>query len=382
MKILYKVFIAILFAVLFAQTVFAVSKDGSVIRLKGTTKNYFVVNGEKRLIKDFFTLRELGFKLKDVVRVEKDAFDILPTGEPIKISMPKIKGMFDMHEHYRNGAKPEQYLDIASKLGIEKVIFVPTGGEPDNRGYKKHTAALLKAQKKYPDRIIAFCTIDEADTEAPEIFKQCLDDGGQGLKLLGGHPNFYDVPLNNDIVKQVFKIAEERDVPVLIHASIINVPKMKDELKDLLNSFPTVRVQFAHYCSTVFKGINLDQCAEFLDAYPQLYIDLSMGGGITRYFGYMTETGGLQKIKEFILKYQDRIFSGTDSIIAGVGPTTDKQWLRGRMMCDFSLHQEKWYRCPAINKGEYTLLPGFELSEDVLKKLYIDNPKKFFGKSL
>ena len=130
-------------------------------------------------------------------------------------------------------------------------------------------------------------------------------------------------------------------MPVMVHASIVNVPKMKDELKDLLNSFPTVRVQFSHYCSTVIKGINLEQCAEFLDAYPQLYIDLSMGGGITRYFGYMIEPEGLQKIKDFVLKYQDRIFYGTDSIIAGAGPTTDKNWLRGRMMCDFSLNQEK-----------------------------------------
>ncbi|MEK7171972.1 MAG: amidohydrolase family protein [Patescibacteria group bacterium] len=355
----------------------AALRSGALMKLKGTMRNYFVVNGEKRLVKDLFTLRELGFKLKDVVRVEKEVFDVLPLGEPIKISPPKIKGMFDMHEHYRNGAKPESYLDVAGKLGVAKTVFVPTGNQPDNRGYLKHTAALLKAQKKYPERIIAFCTIDEADPNAPEIFKKCLDDGGQGVKLLGGHPDFYDVPLNNDIVKQVFKIAEERDVPVMVHASIVNVPKMKDELKDLLNSFPTVRVQFSHYCSTVIKGINLEQCAEFLDAYPQLYIDLSMGGGITRYFGYMIEPEGLQKIKDFVLKYQDRIFYGTDSIIAGAGPTTDKNWLRGRMMCDFSLNQEKWYRCPAINKGEYTLLPGFNLSEDVLRKLYVDNPKKF-----
>jgi hypothetical protein len=103
-----------------------------------------------------------------------------------------------------------------------------------------------------------------------------------------------------------------------------------------------------------------------------------MGGGILRYFKYMTEEGGLEKIKEFILKYQDRIFYGTDIILQESGPTNNTKWLRGRMMCDFSLHQEKWYRCPVMNqKGEYVLLPGFEFSEEILKKLYIENPKRF-----
>ncbi|MBI4994833.1 amidohydrolase family protein [Candidatus Peregrinibacteria bacterium] len=380
----YYILHSILLLVLLSQTAFAqempksdVFKDGSAIRLKGTQKNYLIVNGEKRLIENFFTLNELGIKLKNVSKVEKEIFDNLPLGEPIKISPPKIKGMFDMHEHYRNGAKPEQYLDIADRLGIEKVIFVPTGEGPDNKGYKKHTEALFKAYAKYPDRIIPFCTIDEADMEAPKIFEQCLDRGGKGLKLIGGHPNFYDVPLDNDIVKQLFNIAEKRDMPVMVHVSIITQKQAKEEFKNVLDQFPFVRVQFAHYCSSIYDGINLDQCAEFLDKYPNLYIDLSMGGGIARYFKYMTETGGLEKIKDFILKYQDRIFYGTDSIIAGAGPTTDKKWLRARMMCDLSLHQEKWYRCPAINKGEYTLLPGFNLPEDVLRKLYVDNPKKF-----
>ena len=137
----------------------AALRSGALMKLKGTMRNYFVVNGEKRLVKDLFTLRELGFKLKDVVRVEKEVFDVLPLGEPIKISPPKIKGMFDMHEHYRNGAKPESYLDVAGKLGVAKTVFVPTGNQPDNRGYLKHTAALLKAQKNIRKELLRFARL-------------------------------------------------------------------------------------------------------------------------------------------------------------------------------------------------------------------------------
>lgn len=292
---------------------------------------------------------------------------------------PKIKGVFDMHEHFRAGGNMKLYLQIAKKLGIGKSVFVPTGMGPDNAGYKEHMAALLKEQKKHPRRIIAFCTIDEADPEAPTIFKKCLDDGGKGLKLLGGHPEFYDVPLNSDIMKEIFTIARDSDVPVMVHVSIITLPKAKKELMELLDQFPEVRVDFAHYCSTIYNGINLDQCSEFLDRYPNLYVDLSMGGGILRYFKYMTEEGGFQKIKDFILKYQDRILYGTDIIAAPFpSPTTRKKWLTERIMCDFDLHREKTYRCKVMDKkGEFGDLPGFEFSEEVLRKLYIENPKKF-----
>ena len=34
---------------------------------------------------------------------------------------------------------------------------------------------------------------------------------------------------------------------------------------------------------TIMKGIDLDQCAELLDKYPNLYIDLSIGGDIRKF---------------------------------------------------------------------------------------------------
>jgi len=352
--------------------------DGTVIQAKGSFKKYFMLGGRRMKIADRFTFSELGVKKKDVLFIDRKELKEIEERDALKISPPKISGMFDMHEHYRAGGDTNLYLKVSGALGVAKTIFVPTGMGPDNAGYEEHMAALLLEQKKHPKRVIAFCSVNEADPEAPKIFEKCLKDGGRGLKLLVGHPNFYDVPIDSDIMKQLFEAARKHDVPVMVHISIITNPKAKEEFKRLLDEFPDVRVQFAHYCSTIYDGINLDQCAEFLDAYPNLFIDLSMGGGILRYFKYMTEPGGLEKIKNFLVKYQDRIFYGTDIILQKSGPASDPKWLRSRAMCDFSLHQEKWYRCPVMNqKGEYALLPGFEFSEDILRKLYIENPRKF-----
>lgn len=383
-RILFFFPVILLSGIFFCGTVFAQTQqtfpDGTVLQIKNSQQKFFIFNGKKMKIATPYTFKELGVAKKDVVNVSEAALAAIPDGETLRISPPRIRGMFDMHEHFRAGGNAELYLDVASKLGIAKTVFVPTGSGPDNKGYKEHMAALLALQKKYPDQVIAYCTVDEADPQAPEIFEKCLDNGGKGLKLIGGHPEFYDVPLNNDVVRQLFEIARDRDVPVLVHVSIITLTKAKDEFKSVLSEFPDVRVQFAHYCSSIYNGINLEQCSEFLDAYPNLYIDLTMGGGILRYFKYMTED--MKKIRDFVLKYQDRILSGSDLIIAsGSSPTTNRQWLRNRMMCDFSLHQEKWYKCSVMNKGEYALLPGFGFPEEVLRKLYIENPKKFLGLS-
>jgi predicted TIM-barrel fold metal-dependent hydrolase len=292
-----------------------------------------------------------------------------------KIILDGFYGKIDMHEHYRTGGDLESFLEAAGSLGISKIVFLPTGLGPDNRGYKTHQNFLVKyVAKLYPERIIPFCTVDEADPKAWEILEECLKAGGRGLKLLGGHPNFYDEPLNSENMYKVYEVAKKYQVPVLIHGSIINIPQIKKELNQVFSDFPEITFIHAHYCSTIFKGINLDQCSELLDNHPNLYIDLSMGGGIKRYHRYFRED--LKKVKDFILKYQERILFGSDIILDKSG-WKDPTWLYQRMKCDIDLHQKAKYSCPFGEKDK--IHQGFNLSRDVLRKLYFDNPKKVLG---
>lgn len=349
--------------------------EGTVLQREDSFQKYLIFKNQKWKIGSLYTFMQLGVPRDQIIVASDEILEEIPDGEVLRLSPPKVKSSFDMHEHFRAGGNMELYWQVAFRLGISKTLFVPTGAAPDNAGYKEHMTALLEEQKKHPDRVIAFCSIDEGDPEAPKIFEECLDNGGKGVKILGGHPEMYDVPLDNDVMKEVFSIANERDVPVLVHVSIINLPKAKQEFKNLMDLYPDTRVQFAHYCSSIMAGVNLEQCAEFLDAYPNMIIDLSMGGGIKRYFMYMDKNIG--KIKDFLLKYQNRIVYGTDIILANRGPSQNKAWIRSRMMCDFSALQEKWFRCPNSNNGEYVLIPGFNFSEEVLQKIFVKNPKRF-----
>jgi len=291
------------------------------------------------------------------------------------IFLDGLLGKVDMHEHYRIGGDMERFFEAAGRFGVSKAVFVPTGFGPDNRGYKSYQKFLLRYIKKlYPEKVIAFCTIDEQDPKAAEIFEDCLKDGGQGLKLLGGHPNFYDEPLDSENMYKVYKVAERYKVPVLIHGSIINIPETKTQLKRVYKDFPMVTFIHAHYCSSIFQGINLDQCAELLDNYPNVYIDLSMGGGIERYHRYLRED--LNKIKDFVVKYQDRILFGSDIILDNANYKT-ANWIYSRMKCDIDLHQKESYTCDFGEKD--VIHRGFKLDKGILRKLYWENPAKVFG---
>jgi len=285
-----------------------------------------------------------------------------------------LYGKIDMHEHYRVGGDIDTLLEAAGGFGISKVVFVPTASGPDNAGYEKHWNSLIKkAKESYPDQVIPFCTIDEADPQAAELVEQYILEGAMGLKLIGGHPEFYDESLNSENMYKVYEVVDKYDVPVLLHGSIINIPGLKDQLDQVYGDFPEVTFIHAHYCSTIMKGIDLDQCAELLDKHPNLYIDLSMGGGIARYHKYLKQD--LQKIKDFVLKYQDRILFGSDIILRS--KRNDFDWLYERIRCDIDLHQKVEYTCE-FGESDW-VHQGFNLDEEVLRKLYYENPKKVLG---
>ena len=290
-----------------------------------------------------------------------------------KLLLDGLYGKIDMHEHYRAGAEIDEFLKVAGCLGISKILFLPTGDAPDNRGYKEHQEALLRDIKpQYPDKIIAFCTIYEADPEAAEIFEQCLHEGAEGLKLLGGHLYHYGEPLNSANMYKVYQKAAEYEVPVLIHADIMLIPELKEQVDQVYSDFPEVTFIHAHYCSTLAGGIHLDQCAELLDKHPNLYIDLSMGGAIKDFQRYFRQD--LATVKDFVLTYQDRILFGSDTVLVR-SIANDFDYLYQRMRCDIDLQQQEEYTCSFAEEAD-ALQPGFNLDKEVLRKLYYENPKK------
>jgi predicted TIM-barrel fold metal-dependent hydrolase len=278
-----------------------------------------------------------------------------------------------MHEHHRVGGDIGLFLEAAACYGISKVLFVPTDYGPDNKNYKMHWTFLIVLAKLCPDQIIPFCTIDEADPQAAELVEQYILQGAKGIKLIGGHPSFYDEPLNSENMYKVYEKAAQYGVPILLHGSIINIPGLKDQLDQVYGDFPEVTFIQAHYGSTIMAGIDLDQMAELLDKHPNLYTDLSMGGGIARYHYYLKQD--LETIRDFVIEYQDRILFGSDIILRPARNHFD--WLYERIACDIDLHEQAEYTCE-FGESDW-VHQGFNLDKEILRKLYYENPKKVLG---
>jgi predicted TIM-barrel fold metal-dependent hydrolase len=286
-----------------------------------------------------------------------------------RLYLDGLYGKIDMHEHYYISGNVDLFLKALGCLGISKVVLLPTGLPPDNEFYKLNWAGLMMWARQYPDQIIPFCTIDEADPHAGELVEQYILEGAKGIKLLGGHPYYYDEPLNSENMYRVYEMAAEYHVPVLIHGELISIPEQYDQLDQVFSDFPGVTFILAHYGVTLTGGNHLDVIAGLLDKHPNLCIDLSEGGFIGPYLSYLKHD--LQTIRDFVIRYQDRILFGSDIVLTIF--TNDLDGLYQRIRCDIGACQEAEFTC------EFGTQQGLDLDRDVLRKLYYENPKRVLG---
>ncbi len=296
-----------------------------------------------------------------------------------KLYLDGLYGKINMHEHYATSGDVDLFLRALGCLGISKVVLLPPGLPPDNRFYRINSMLMMMWANRYPDKVIPFCTIDEADPRAAELVEQYILAGAKGLKLIGGHPDYYDEPYNSENMYKVYQKVAEYDVPVLMHCSLINIPELQEQMDEVLSDFPEVTFIFAHYGNTLMRGNHLDVIAELLDKHPNLYTDMSHGSGITMYHQYVLQD--FETIRNFIIKYQDRILFGADLIL--YFETNDFDWLYERVKCEIDLCQKAEYTmgtefscmCPVPDEVH----EGFDLDEEILRKLYYENPKKVLG---
>jgi hypothetical protein len=111
--------------------------------------------------------------------------------------------------------------------------------EPD--GYGPANDAVIAAAAAHPDRLFAYCRVDPRAAAVAEA-RRCLDAGARGIKL---HPRAERFTLDEPAVEQLVALANERRVPVLIHAGR-GIPALGRNAIDLAARFPDARLVLAH----------------------------------------------------------------------------------------------------------------------------------------
>jgi hypothetical protein len=130
----------------------------------------------------------------------------------------------------------------------------------------------------------------------------------------------------------------------------------------VLARYPGLRVVGCHLGS---DEDDLDRLAKRLDAYPNFAVDTAAR---VRYFA----RGDRERVRSFLVKYQDRILYATDFSLRDADPEAGARGLRAN-------HDRDWNFFAGSDKMEYQGGPtqGLGLPEAVLRKLFRDNARRW-----
>ena len=124
--------------------------------------------------------------------------------------------------------------------------------EPDREpAYRAPNDRVLAWAAEVPDRLFPFVRLSLDEDPLGEA-ERCLDRGARGIKL---HPRAQAFRVNDPQLEAVFALADERRLPVLIHAGRGLPPGMPLELGHVAERHPGASLILAHAAIVAQAGI-------------------------------------------------------------------------------------------------------------------------------
>jgi uncharacterized protein len=172
-------------------------------------------------------------------------FDALsPWTQVVFDQVPGLE-LFDAHTHLGfndpDGMKQsgEELVAALQAAGAHGAFTFPFH-EPD--GYRAANDDVLAEARAAPDGLLVpFCRVNPHDSPVPEA-ERSLAAGAKGIKL---HPRAEAFTLDHPTVRSIVALANERSLPVLIHAGR-GIPALGLHAVELAEEFPNARLILAH----------------------------------------------------------------------------------------------------------------------------------------
>jgi predicted TIM-barrel fold metal-dependent hydrolase len=184
--------------------------------------------------------------------------------EPLLVGLPALS-WFDAHTHIGfndpDGAKctADELLALLAPVGARAVVFPMQ--EPD--GYVEANDQVLAAASASDGQLVPFCRLDPRADPVGEA-SRCVERGARGIKL---HPRAEAFAVDGPEVRQIFALAHERKLPVLIHAGR-GIPALGIHSLELAEEFPDAPIILAHAAVSDVSWI-----CDRLDDHPNVFID-------------------------------------------------------------------------------------------------------------
>jgi predicted TIM-barrel fold metal-dependent hydrolase len=291
-----------------------------------------------------------------------------------------LSGDYDIvnaHEVIQSTSESEKLYEAMRNTHIATTVLVGTpseiiyyDGTTGFSGYDGNNEDIIAVQNSNPKHFIAFCTVDPSDPNAVEIIQSCLVEGGQGVKLYSGHSFFYQTPLDDTSFDELYTYLESENVPVIFH---VNAAKYQAEFENVLSAHPGMSVVCPHFC---LSSKNLQRLSYLFDTYPNLYSDISFGDESYLLEGAARISEDASAYRDFITKYADRFFYGTDVVVTDY-EGKDAEWLTQFFQIYRDLLEKESYEI-FLDDSE-VVYSGLALSPEVLEKIYETNWANFMA---
>jgi hypothetical protein len=164
----------------------------------------------------------------------------------LRVLLPDASGVLDAHTHL--GLDEDgQTLDPQRLLGLLDQVHPAAAAcafplhDPERHpAYRVPNDRVLEWAGRSEGRIIPFCRLDPSEDPIAEA-ERCLARGARGIKL---HPRAQSFGFETPVAAEIFALAAQGAVPILIHAGR-GMGRM-DALADLALRYPEVPLVLAH----------------------------------------------------------------------------------------------------------------------------------------
>jgi predicted TIM-barrel fold metal-dependent hydrolase len=176
--------------------------------------------------------------------------------------------LFDAHTHLGQN-DPDTYKQTPAELfaGLERAggaraVVFPMA-EPE--GYRAANDFVIATAAESDGVLTAFCRVNPHDGALAEATR-ALDAGARGIKL---HPRAEGFTLAEPAVADLFALADERRLPILVHAGR-GIPALGRDSVELATRHPGARLILAHAAVSDLAWLWRE-----MPDHPNLFIDTS-----------------------------------------------------------------------------------------------------------
>jgi predicted TIM-barrel fold metal-dependent hydrolase len=246
----------------------------------------------------------------------RDFLQTIPglTAVPLLANSARTDLILDLHQHTNYSGRTNQQL-VAHQMHHRVTTTVLLPGDGWMLSELGDNASCAAMQADYPNLFSHFACADVAESRMIDVLRGNVNRGAIGIGELKFH-----VAADSPEMHRVFKLAEELNVPVLIHFEYETYSTGLDRFSAILKAYPAVN--FIGHAQTWWGNISAELnpldlypkgpvkpgglIDRLLADFPNIYGDLSAGSGLNAL------TRDSDFARDFVTRHSGKLIWGSD----------------------------------------------------------------------